>query len=616
MQLNNEILSDIIVHMKYARYIPELQRRETYEEIVNRNKEMHIRKFPNLESEINEAYEFVYRKEILPAMRSFQFAGKPIELNNARMFNCSYAPIDDHRVFSEGMFLLLSGCGFGYSVQKSHVEQLPEIQKPTKERKFVIGDSIEGWSDSVKYLIKSYMGMGSKPRFVFDDIREKGALLVTSGGKAPGPEPLKRCLNEIEMILDSKENGSKLTPIECHSIMCHIADAVLAGGIRRSAMIALFSFDDEDMLTCKSGNWWELNPHFGRANNSAVVLTNRVTKSEFENFWKKVEASKAGEPGIYFTNDPEYGTNPCVETSLRRNTFCNLVEINGANVDNQEDFNARCKAASFINTLQASYTDFHYLREIWKRNTEKDALIGVGITGIAAGKLDEINIQEGAAIVKLVNEITAEKIGIRPAARTTVIKPAGTSSLVLGTSSGIHDYHDKYWIRRIRVGKNEAIYSYLAINHPEILEDEIFRPTEQAVISVPQMAPETGTTRHDSVNSLLNRIYRFNEKWVRAGHNTGPNYHNVSATVNIKDDEWNQVGEWMWTFRDKFHGLSVLPFDGGTYQQAPFESCTKETYDELVKQLHSIDLTKVVELQDNTDLKGEAACAGGACEIV
>jgi ribonucleoside-diphosphate reductase alpha chain len=312
MDKSIKILSDLVVWMKYAKYIPEKQRREIWSEIVDRNKEMHLKKFPELAEKIEDAYELVYNKKVLPSMRSMQFAGKPIEINPARMYNCSYQPIDDYRAFSEGMFLLLSGVGYGYSVQLHHVEKLPEIKKPTKERRYLIGDSIEGWSDAVKTLMKSYLLGTSRPNFDFSDIRQKGMRLITSGGKAPGPEPLKKCLFEIQLILDRKEQGSKLTPLDCHDIMCHIADAVLAGGIRRSAMISLFSFDDEEMLTCKYGTWWELNPQRGRANNSAVVLSTRINEEEFWDIWKKIEYSNAGEPGLYFTNDVEYGTNPCI----------------------------------------------------------------------------------------------------------------------------------------------------------------------------------------------------------------------------------------------------------------------------------------------------------------
>ena len=289
-----EILSDITIHSKYAKYLAVKQRRETWEEIVTRNMEMHLKKFPELSIEIEHAYEFVYDKKILPSMRSMQFAGKSIEINPARIYNCCYLPINDYRSFSETMFLLLGGTGVGYSVQKHHVEQLPEIHKPTRTRRYLIGDSIEGWADSVKVLLKSYFGMCSKPIFDYSDIREKGALLVTSGGKAPGPEPLKECLFKIEQVLDRKQNGDKLTPLECHDILCHCANAVLAGGIRRAAMIAGFSHDDEDMLTCKFGNWWELNEQRGRANNSVILMRHQLNKDEFKALWSKIEASGSG----------------------------------------------------------------------------------------------------------------------------------------------------------------------------------------------------------------------------------------------------------------------------------------------------------------------------------
>jgi ribonucleoside-triphosphate reductase (thioredoxin) len=616
MDLNKKILSDLTVFMKYAKFVPELNRRETWNELVERNMQMHIKKFPQLQQEIKQVYlRSVFPKKVLPAMRSLQFAGTPMEVNNCRMFNCSYQPIDDIRAFSEGMFLLLSGCGYGYSVQKHHVEKLSEIKKPVKNKRYLIADSIHGWADAIKVLLNAYVTGKSKPIFDYRDIRPKGARLVTSGGKAPGPEPLKRCLFEIEQILDSKKDGEKLSSLECHSIMCHIADSVLAGGIRRSAMISLFSFDDEDMLSCKSGNWWELNPHFARANNSVVVVTSRIKEEEFLSLWEKIKASGAGEPGIYFTNDPEYGTNPCVETSLRPHTFCNLVEINGDDIQDQKDFNQRAKDAAFINTLQASYTDFYYLRDVWKRNTEKDALIGVGITGIGSGSLDGLNKDEAAKIVLEENEKIAKLIDINKAARTTVVKPAGTTSLVLGTSSGIHAYHDDYYIRRIRVGKNESIYMYLYLNHDKLIEDELFRPHDTAVISIPQKAPKTAHLRTESALSLLERTKEYNLEWVRKGHRKGPNYHNVSATISIKDNEWKEVGEWMWKYKNTYHGLSILPYSEHTYKQAPFESCSELEYETLSKNLHNIDLTKVVELEDNVQFADNVACGGEGCEV-
>jgi ribonucleoside-diphosphate reductase alpha chain len=465
-------------------------------------------------------------------------------------------------------------------------------------------------------LMKSYFEGGSTISFDFSDIRPTGARLITSGGKAPGPQPLKECLIKIDGILSQKETGEKLSPIEVHDIVCHVADAVLAGGIRRAALISLFSADDEEMISCKSGNWWELNPQRGRANNSAVLLRNKITKEFFLSLWKKIEASGAGEPGIYLSNDKDWGTNPCCEIALRPYQFCNLCEVNVSDIESQEDLNARVKAAALIGTLQAGYTNFHYLRPVWQRTTEKDALIGVGMTGIGSGKAEQYDLNQAAEMVKEENARVAAILGINSAARATTVKPAGTSSLTLGCSSGIHAWHNDYYIRRIRVGKNEAIYTYLSIYHPELIEDEYFRPHDTAVISIPQKSPAGAILRHESALDLLERVKHVYKNWVKPGHRNGQNTHNISATVSIKNDEWVTVGEWMWENRKFYNGLSVLPYDGGTYIQAPFEDCTEEKYNEMMKSLTNVDLSKVIELADNTNLSGEVACAGGACEIV
>ena len=619
MSINNKILSDITVHMKYAKYIPELQRRETWEELVDRNKQMHIRKYPSLENDIETYYKYVYEKKVLPSMRSLQFGGKPIEISPNRLYNCAYLPVDHIDAFSEVMFLLLSGCGVGYSVQLHNIKKLPEIIKPhvVRKRRFVIGDSIEGWSDAIKVLIKSYMGgrRSSKIKFDYSDIRPKGARLVTSGGKAPGPQPLRECLVKIKGILDAKQDGQKLKSIEVHDIVCHIADAVLAGGIRRAALISLFSAYDEEMIACKSGQWWETDPQRGRANNSAVLMRHKITKEFFIDLWKRIELSGSGEPGIYFNNDKDWGTNPCCEIALRPFQFCNLCEVNVSDVDTQEELNDRVTAAAFIGTLQAGYTEFHYLREVWQETTERDALIGVSMTGIGSGKVMKLDLNQAADQVKMMNRISAKTIGINSAARTTCVKPAGTTSLVLGTSSGIHAWHNKHYIRRMRVGKNEAIYTYLSINHPELVQDEYFRPHDTAVIEIPQAAPKGSIVRTESAFDLLERVKRVANDWVKAGHRKGSNTHNVSATISLKDKEWEKAGEWMWENRNNYNGLSVLPYDGGTYTQAPFEDISKTKYDEMTKLLQDIDLTKVVELNDNTDLSGELACAGGSCEV-
>ena len=617
MDLEKEILSNITVHMKYAKYIGKKERRETWKELVNRNKNMHVKTYPELKDEINAAYKMVSAKKVLPSMRSMQFGGKPIEINPSRIYNCAFAPIDDWRVFSEIMFLLLGGTGVGYSVQQHHVEKLPEIRKPNpnRTRRFLIGDSIEGWADAVKALVRNYFYGGSKVRFDFSDIRPKGARLITSGGKAPGPQPLRECLVKVKGILHEKSDGDKLEPVEVHDIVCHIADAVLAGGIRRAALISLFSADDDEMLAAKTGNWWEKNPQRGRANNSVVLLRHRITKEFFDGLWQRVRASGAGEPGFYFSNDKDWGTNPCCEIALRSYQFCNLTEVNVSDVKSQEDYEARVKTAAFIGTLQAGYSDFHYLRDVWRRNTEKDALIGVSMTGIASGAVLELDMKSAAKVVKKENERVAKLIGIKTAARCTTVKPAGTTSLVLGTSSGIHAWHNDYYMRRIRVGKNEAVYTHLSIHHPELLEDEYFRPHDTAVISIPQKAPEGSITRHESSLQLLKRVSKVAAEWVKPGHRKGQNTHNVSATISIKNAEWQDVGEWMWENRNKYNGLSVLPHDGGTYMQAPFEDCSKEKYEVLVRTLSKVNVKDVIELQDNTNLQGEIACAGGACEV-
>ena len=617
MEINQKILSDITVFLKYAKYTPELNRRELWDELVTRNKEMHLKKYPELTEEIESAYKFVYDKKVLPSMRSMQFAGKPIELSPNRIYNCAFAPIDDWRTFGEIMFLLLGGTGIGFSVQKHHVDKLPEIRKPnpTKFKRFLIGDSIEGWADAVKALMKSHFKGGSTIRFDYSDIRAKGAKLITSGGKAPGPQPLKECLVKIQGILDTKEEGDKLEPIEVHDIVCHIADAVLAGGIRRAALISLFSADDEEMISAKSGNWWELNPQRGRANNSAALLRRKVTKEFFQELWARIKASGAGEPGIYFTNSKDWGTNPCCEIALRPYQFCNLCEVNASDVESQEDLNERVKVASFLGTLQAGYTDFHYLREVWRRTTEKDALVGVSMTGIGSGKVLKLDTTEAANVASSENERVAKLIGINSAARVTTVKPAGTTSLTLGTSSGIHAWHNDFYLRRIRVGKNESLYTYLAINHPDLVEDEFFRAHDTAVITIPQKAPEGAILRTESALDLLERVKKISTEWVKPGHRNGYNTHNVSATISVKEEEWEEVAKWMWRERKHYNGLSVLPFSDHTYKQAPFEDCTEEQYEELMKALTEVDLSKVVEIEDMTDLAGEIACAGGACEI-
>jgi ribonucleoside-triphosphate reductase len=634
MDLGLDALSKITVFSKYSKYLPELKRRETWDEIVNRYTSMMIKKYPKLENAILSAATHIREKKVLPSMRALQFAGPAMEVNNARGYNCAYHPVDSMYAFSETMFLLLGGSGVGYSVQKHHVEKLSTITKPGKKRTYLIEDSIMGWADAVKVLFKAYLEGKFMPEFDFRAIRHKGARLVTAGGKAPGPEPLKICLAHIQAILDRKQEGDKLTPLECHDILCHIANSVLAGGIRRSAMIALFSHDDEEMITCKYGNWWELNEQRGRANNSAVLERGVVEEEEFFNLWKRIEASGSGEPGIYWTNNKDWGTNPCCEIGLRPYQFCNLCEVNVSDIKDQEDLNNRVATAAFFGTLQAGFSDFHYLRPIWAKTTQKDALLGIGMTGIGSGEVLKYNLDVAAHVAKTMNSMISALIGTNEAARLTCIKPSGTTSLVLGTASGIHAWHAPYYLRTMRFNKNEDIAAYLMVNHPELCEDDVLRPTDTVCVRIPVKAPEGSIFRTETAIDTLERVKKFSIEWIKPGHVNGDNTHNVSATISIdkerkyvdypfnnssgelkNSDEWEVVGEWMWSNREFYNGLSVLPAFNHTYKQAPFEDISEEEYNKRISSLHSVDLTKVMEMDDTVDFGQVAACAGGACEI-
>jgi ribonucleoside-triphosphate reductase len=615
MDLGLDALSKITVFSKYAKYVPELNRRETWDEIVTRYENMMIKKYPKLQDAILKSAVMIREKKVLPSMRALQFAGPAAEVNNSRIYNCCFLPIDSIHSFSETMFLLLGGTGVGYSVQRHHVAQLPAITKPGKKRTYLIEDSIMGWADAVKVLMKAYLEGGFTPNFDFRAIRHKGARLVTAGGKAPGPEPLKLCLTHVQAILDRKEEGQHLSSLECHDILCHIANSVLAGGIRRSAMIALFSHDDEEMITCKYGEWYLLNEQRGRANNSAVLERGQVGEEEFYSLWKRIEASGSGEPGIYWTNNKDWGTNPCCEIGLRPYQFCNLCEVNVSDIESQEDLNNRVATAAFFGTLQAGFTDFHYLRPIWQKTTQKDALLGIGMTGIGSGEILNYDLDVAAHVGKVMNSMISNVLGTNEAARITCIKPSGTTSLVLGTASGIHAWHNDYYLRTMRFNKNEDIASYLMVNHPELCEDDVLRPTDTVCVRIPVKAPEGSIFRTETAIDTLERVKKFSTEWVKPGHQNGDNTHNVSATINVKDDEWQIVGEWMWDNREHYNGLSVLPYWGGTYQQAPFEDISEEEYEKRISTLKSIDLTKVVELDDSVDFGQVASCAGGACSL-
>lgn len=677
--MDKQALSDITVFNKYAKFVPFLGRRENWAEICERNAAMHKTKYPDLANEIDKIYtNFVLTKKVLPSMRSLQFGGRPILMAPNRIFNCAYFPAESTKFFSELMFLLLGGTGVGYSVQRRHTEQLPKIKSPESdlEYRFQIQDSIIGWADAVKVVAKAFFKGGTLPIFDYRDIREKGTDLITSGGKAPGPEPLRICIEKMIPVF-RQAIGRRLRPVEVHDLACIIADAVLAGGIRRAAMICLFDRDDQEMLSCKAqvkvhswaptGNvkeplgrswvppyepvkgrtevrwtslygetstsmlgeldlvtltnqgtlpWYLGAPHRARANNSAVLPRSEVTKAEFERLMQSIENSGCGEPGVYWTNDPDWGTNPCVEIGLRPYQMCNLTTTNASAISNQQEFNEAARAAAFLGTLQAGYTDFHYLNPKWQKACEADALLGVSMTGIASGNLDHLNQAEAAEEAMGMNAWLAKRIGIKPAARVTAVKPEGTTSLVLGTSSGIHAWHAPYYIRRMRAGKDEALAIYLAKVVPGLVEQDVTNPN-QVVLSFPQKSPEGAVYRDEAMQSLLERVKKVAIEWVGTGHRHGVNKHNVSCTISVKDGEWSQLTEWMWANRDHYNGISVLPFFGSmAYPQMPFEDITKEQYEAMLPLLQGIDISQVFENDGSAvNLAAEAACAGGACEV-
>lgn len=624
--IGNNIVSDMTVFTKYAKYIEPLQRREDWNEIVERNKSMHKTRFPYLHDKIDYYYDnFVLPKKVLPAMRSLQFAGEAIFSNNARIYNCAYAPIDSHHSFGELCFLLLSGCGIGYSVEKTYINKLPVLNLSSSYYDHDIEDTIEGWADAIKAIMGYFLGENAYPVFNYANIRQKGSRLVTSGGKAPGPEPLRECIERINIYLSKYSTGYQLTSFDIHLVCCYIADAVLSGGIRRAAMICFFDIDDELMLKAKHGNWFD-NPvtsALQRANNSAVGFVETMTREDFSNYWSMLKASNSGEPGIFLTRSKTQRGNPCVEIGLDPHQMCNLVEINTSTVTDQESFNARCEAASFIATLQASYTNFPYLRPIWKETVENGALIGVGLTGIAANRLTDIDLTLGAEIVKNTNQLVAKLIGINIAHRCTTVKPAGTSSLLLSeeetVSNGIHSYYAPYYYKRYRFNNNESIVGYFKEFFPEFIEDEIKKEGISSVVKIPLKAPvgPNVSFRNEPVAVLLERIKRFNTEWVHAGHRQGENKNNVSCTVDIKEDEWDFVHDWMWDNKDFYHGIACYPYSGASYKQPPLEEITEEEYNLVTEILRSrtFNLSSIVEDTDETHIIEEIACAGGSCEL-
>ena len=589
----SKIIRDVVLHSKYC--LPG----ESRMAMINRNKNMHISKFPTLKNEIDIAYKFVLNDEVLPSMRSLQYGGREIELANNKIYNCAFRAIDDLDAFGEIMYLLLGGTGVGVSVQYQHVSKLPmlrgKLSAAIDDEVHVVSNKSVGWACAIDAAISQYY-CGPSLRFDYSKL--------TNG------KPLETCIKNIEQVFDRAEG--QMRPIDYHDVICFIARS----STERAALISLFSENDNDMINAKSGEWWKTNPQRSLSNNSIMLDRKNLTRERFDELWKIVSLNKYGEPGFYFANDLNNGTNPCAEITLKSKQFCNLVEINVASTTTQDELNSRARAASFIATLQSSYTDFSYLSRGWKSTTEEDALIGVSMTGISAhafGDKFRFDLKTAAAVVVDENIRVSKMIGINPSPRCTTIKPAGSTSIIFGTSSGIHSYHAPYYVRRVRIMKNEELYKFLIKKFPECIEASDFMNDRMGVIKFPMSSPNGAIMRSEPVFDIMNRIKHFSMEWIKNGQTNGVDSNSVSATISIGNDDWIKVGEWMWNNREYYNGLSILPFDVREYKQAPFTACSFDEYSNLCREWDGFEIDHVTKKVVN--FENEPACAGGKCEM-
>jgi ribonucleoside-diphosphate reductase alpha chain len=677
-------MQDFIAISRYARYSPDLRRRETWMEAVDRVRDMHLAHYADaslgdaalaalsagevssdelsqlgrlgrLHEAIRAAFAAAARREVLPSMRSLQFGGEAILKKHARIYNCAFTYIDRLDAFRETLYLLLCGCGVGFSVQKTHVEKLPmlaPLRFNASVSTFLVPDTIEGWADALHQLMLAAVE-GRRVIFDYSAVRPAGAPLRTSGGKAPGPEPLFHSLTRIEHIVQ-RAAGRRLRSIEAYDILMWAAKAVLSGGVRRSATICLFSSDDEEMIAAKTGNWFQDNPQRTASNNSAVIVRAHATRAQFDRLF---EAQKQfGEPGFYFVEDPEYGANPCVEIGLHPRLkldaaaitrlrelghtgelregdtlsgvqFCNLTTVSAASSETPARFYELCAHAAIIGTLQAGYTNFNYLSPVSRVITEREALLGVSICGVLDRPdvlLDAEVLRTGATIVKVVNAVVARALGINPAARTTCVKPEGTASLLLGTSSGLHPHHSIRYFRRVQTNVYDPIFQHFKRANPHMVEPSVYDLNGRTeVITFPVEGPAFGIYRDDlSAVKHLEYVRLVQRHWVQAGRRHekfSPGlHHNVSCTISVRGDEWPKVAEFIWENREHFTGVALLQDQGDkAYAQAPRESLS--TREDIAKwnslTYQPVDYTMLREEEDLTELKQVVACAGGSCEL-
>ena len=618
------VYQDTIAMSRYARYLPEKKRRETWEETVDRLIEYLRSKHLGFEKTYSELRQAILKLEVMPSMRLLMTAGEACDRDNISAYNCSYLAVNNKRAFSEALYILMNGTGVGFSCERQDINKLPVVPSDLSncDDIIVVEDSKLGWAKAFKKLI-SHLYEGDIPTFDYNKVRPAGARLKTFGGRASGPEPLRR-LFEFVVNTFKEAKGYKLTSIQVHDIMCMVGEIVVVGGVRRSALISLSNLTDRRMREAKIGAWYNDHPHRGLANNS-VAYTEKPDNETFMEEWLSLVKSKSGERGIFNRiaaqeqaakwgrrdKDLPYGTNPCSEIILRDKQFCNLTEVVVRNGDTEKDLARKVRLATILGTLQSTLTDFKFLSHEWKVNTEEERLLGVSMTGIMDAKItynpDPKMLERLRDVARETNEKWAKQLDIPVSASITCVKPSGTVSQLVDSASGIHTRHNDYYYRRIRMDKKDPIYTFLK-NKGVDVEDEAFRPDSTAVFTFPMKAPKGAILRDGmtAIEQLENWII-YQRHWCE---------HKPSVTISVKDDEWVEVGAWVWKHFDEISGVSFLPHSDHTYKQAPYEDCSKKQYEELLSRTpKTIDWEEFIEEDDNTTGQQTLACTAGSCEI-
>lgn len=624
---------EVIFKSRYARWLEEEKRRENWDETVSRLIDYYYRQVdPSLddievEAALGNCYSAIYNLEVMPSMRALMTSGPALDRCHVPAYNCAYLPVDSPRSFDETMYILMCGTGVGFSVEDQYVRQLPRISEQFEESDTVIrvSDSKEGWAKAFRELV-SLLIAGQIPRWDVSSVRPAGARLKTFGGRASGPEPLVD-LFEFSIRLFKSAAGRRLTTIECHDLMCKIADIVVVGGVRRSAMISLSDVTDDRMRVAKTGEWWNHAGHRRLANNSAVYNHRKPDTDLFMKEWKALYDSKSGERGLFSRyacqtiaarngrRDAgfDFGTNPCSEIILRPFQFCNLTEIVVRASDDIESLKRKARVASILGTIQSTFTDFRYLRKVWRDQCEEERLLGVSLTGVCdnLGVLTDENLEIIRDVVIETNREWAERLSINPSTATTCVKPSGTVSQLVDSASGLHSRHSAYYLRTIRADNKDPLTNFLK-DSGVYYEPDVMSPNNTTVFYFPVKSPDGAVTRdNQSAIESLELWKQLQTHWCE---------HKPSATINVKEDEWMEVGAWVFKNFDTLSGVSFLPHDGGSYKQAPYQEIDEIAYHDWIAnhpmpELNWDDLSKY-EQEDNTTGSQELACTGGFCEVV